>query len=111
MASRLFGAHGELCASHPWEVIVATLTLTACLLTFDRQQTSTVPHDASPPPHKSFRYCVGCLPEVCISHFIFINKCFVKIIVQACESCMRAHLRVRVCLCKYGSIYVRKIYL
>ncbi|XP_046403128.1 3-hydroxy-3-methylglutaryl-coenzyme A reductase [Ischnura elegans] len=32
MLSRVFRAHGDFCASHPWEVIVATLTLTACML-------------------------------------------------------------------------------
>lgn len=32
MFSRVFRAHGDFCASHPWEVIVATLTLTACML-------------------------------------------------------------------------------
>lgn len=34
--SRLFRAHGEFCASHPWEVIVFLLTLTACMLTVDK---------------------------------------------------------------------------
>ncbi|XP_055537605.1 3-hydroxy-3-methylglutaryl-coenzyme A reductase [Wyeomyia smithii] len=33
---RLFRAHGEFCASHPWEVIVALVTLTACIITFDK---------------------------------------------------------------------------
>lgn len=32
MLSRLFYAHGRVCASHPWEVIVGFLTLTICLL-------------------------------------------------------------------------------
>ena len=27
-----FGAHGRFCASHPWEVIVSTVTLTICVL-------------------------------------------------------------------------------
>ncbi|XP_014247324.1 3-hydroxy-3-methylglutaryl-coenzyme A reductase-like [Cimex lectularius] len=34
MAS-FYRAHGEFCANHPWEVIVATLTLTACILSID----------------------------------------------------------------------------
>ncbi|XP_059217863.1 3-hydroxy-3-methylglutaryl-coenzyme A reductase isoform X2 [Stomoxys calcitrans] len=38
MIGRLFRAHGEFCASHPWEVIVALLTMTACMLTVDKQQ-------------------------------------------------------------------------
>lgn len=32
---RLFRAHGEFCASHPWEVIVALITFTACMLSVD----------------------------------------------------------------------------
>lgn len=44
MVSRLFLAHGELCASHPWEVIVATLTLTLCMLTVDRQTQASQLH-------------------------------------------------------------------
>ena len=31
-SSRYFGAHGRFCASHPWEVIVTTVTLTVCIL-------------------------------------------------------------------------------
>lgn len=38
MIGRLFRAHGEFCASHPWEVIVVLLTVTACMLTVDKQQ-------------------------------------------------------------------------
>lgn len=34
---RVFRAHGEFCASHPWEVIVALLTLTACMMTVERK--------------------------------------------------------------------------
>ncbi|XP_049826676.1 3-hydroxy-3-methylglutaryl-coenzyme A reductase isoform X2 [Aethina tumida] len=56
MASRIFRAHGEFCATHPWEVIVATLTLTACMFTMDQQSTS-------PPPKPTFRYCAGCIHE------------------------------------------------
>ncbi|XP_023309380.2 3-hydroxy-3-methylglutaryl-coenzyme A reductase [Lucilia cuprina] len=48
MIGRLFRAHGEFCASHPWEVIVALLTVTACMLTVDKQQyiTTTTTSDA-----------------------------------------------------------------
>ncbi|CAH1158637.1 unnamed protein product [Phyllotreta striolata] len=56
MWARFFSAHGEFCASHPWEVIVATLTLTACMLTLDQQN--------PPPPPKPFRICAGCINEV-----------------------------------------------
>lgn len=46
MIGRLFRAHGEFCASHPWEVIVALLTVTACMLTVDKQQYITTTSDA-----------------------------------------------------------------
>lgn len=36
MIGKLFQAHGEFCASHPWEVILALLTLTACMLTVEK---------------------------------------------------------------------------
>lgn len=53
--SKLFRYYGELCATHPWEVIVAVLTLTASFLTVERQVT---PVTQKQPP------CVGgCLDE------------------------------------------------
>ncbi|XP_052891004.1 3-hydroxy-3-methylglutaryl-coenzyme A reductase [Anopheles moucheti] len=33
---RLFRAHGEFCASHPWEVIMLLVSATACVLSIDR---------------------------------------------------------------------------
>lgn len=41
MTAQLFRAHGKFCASHPWEVIVALLTLTACMLTVDHSKTAS----------------------------------------------------------------------
>ncbi|XP_041465666.1 3-hydroxy-3-methylglutaryl-coenzyme A reductase [Lytechinus variegatus] len=35
MLSRLFLAQGRFCSSHPWEVIVCTLTLTICMLSMN----------------------------------------------------------------------------
>ncbi|XP_050400448.1 3-hydroxy-3-methylglutaryl-coenzyme A reductase [Patella vulgata] len=32
MLSGLFRAHGQFCASHPWEVIIGTVTITLCLM-------------------------------------------------------------------------------
>ena len=32
MLSRLFYAHGRMCATHPWEVIITSLTVTLCLV-------------------------------------------------------------------------------
>ncbi|KAL0278245.1 UNVERIFIED_CONTAM: hypothetical protein PYX00_000115 [Menopon gallinae] len=46
MVSRFFQAHGEICASHPWEVIVATLTLTLCMLTMEPKPSSVLPIDS-----------------------------------------------------------------
>lgn len=57
MASRLFRIHGEFCTNHPWEVIVATLTLTACMLTVEQQP----PFRPTKPTIKS---CLGCIQEV-----------------------------------------------
>ncbi|XP_075217147.1 HMG coenzyme A reductase [Lycorma delicatula] len=36
MFVEMFRRHGEFCASHPWEVIVGTLTLTACIFSLDK---------------------------------------------------------------------------
>ncbi|KAG8222846.1 hypothetical protein J437_LFUL007554 [Ladona fulva] len=49
MFSRVFRAHGDFCASHPWEVIVATLTLTACMLSVG-PSTPSVPTPTTTPP-------------------------------------------------------------
>ncbi|CAO1425246.1 unnamed protein product [Diamesa serratosioi] len=38
---RLFRAHGEFCASHPWEVIVALVTFTACMFSVDKGSSSS----------------------------------------------------------------------
>lgn len=43
MLGRLFRAHGEFCASHPWEVIVALMTLTACMLSVEKRPDNIVP--------------------------------------------------------------------
>nr|AAD20975.2 3-hydroxy-3-methylglutaryl coenzyme A reductase [Ips paraconfusus] len=56
MVSRLFLAHGEFCTNHPWEVIVATLTLTACMLTVERQ-------NPIPPTKPITTSCQGCIQE------------------------------------------------
>ncbi|KAK7499766.1 hypothetical protein BaRGS_00009107 [Batillaria attramentaria] len=32
MLSRLFRVHGHMCATHPWEVIITSLTITLCLV-------------------------------------------------------------------------------
>lgn len=59
----LFRAHGEFCVSHPWEVIVTTLTLTVCMLTMDQQQQQQqhVPVQSTNKP--SLRNCPGCWNE------------------------------------------------
>lgn len=56
MICRLFRAHGEFCASHPWEVIVALLTLTACMLTVDK---TTSDQTSSAPTSSRHRQCQG----------------------------------------------------
>nr|CAD7438407.1 unnamed protein product [Timema bartmani] len=56
MASRIFQAHGEFCASYPWEVIVATLTLTVCMLTVDQR-----PIGLPPEPQRQCNWGNNCL--------------------------------------------------
>ncbi|XP_045481577.1 3-hydroxy-3-methylglutaryl-coenzyme A reductase-like isoform X2 [Harmonia axyridis] len=56
MTSRIFRIHGNFCTSHPWEVIVATLTLTACMMTVDYQY-------QAPPPKPTVRSCGDCIEE------------------------------------------------
>ena len=43
MATRAFYLYGKGCSSHPWEVIVATLTLTICVVTIDHHQAPVPP--------------------------------------------------------------------
>ncbi|XP_066142464.1 3-hydroxy-3-methylglutaryl-coenzyme A reductase-like [Euwallacea fornicatus] len=52
--SKFFRICGEVCATHPWEVIVAVIALTSCFLTVDRQ---VIPVSNKP------THCVGCLEE------------------------------------------------
>ncbi|KAL3285587.1 hypothetical protein HHI36_000117 [Cryptolaemus montrouzieri] len=53
--SKLFKKYGELCATHPWEVIVAVLTLTTIFLTVDYHQPSI--------SSKAPKHCPGCYEE------------------------------------------------
>ncbi|PNF35485.1 3-hydroxy-3-methylglutaryl-coenzyme A reductase [Cryptotermes secundus] len=55
MVGWLFRAYGEVCASHPWEVIVATLTLTVCMLTVDQR-----PLRLPPDPYKDCDWRNNC---------------------------------------------------
>nr|UNP32246.1 3-hydroxy-3-methylglutaryl-coenzyme A reductase [Sogatella furcifera] len=62
MLVRLFRRHGEFCASHPWEVIVGTLTLTACILSLDDPNpnpTTNTPTPSSPSCGGLHRPCLG----------------------------------------------------
>ncbi|KAK9884139.1 hypothetical protein WA026_005090 [Henosepilachna vigintioctopunctata] len=52
--SKLFKRYGELCATHPWEVIVAVLTLTTIFLTVDHHQ---------PLISTKSKNCPGCFDE------------------------------------------------
>ncbi|XP_018331654.1 3-hydroxy-3-methylglutaryl-coenzyme A reductase [Agrilus planipennis] len=56
MASTLFYKHGEFCAAHPWEVIVAILTLTGCMFSVEQQY-------AAPLPKPPIRDCASCIQE------------------------------------------------
>ncbi|VEN56931.1 unnamed protein product [Callosobruchus maculatus] len=50
--SRLFGMYGRMCASRPWEVIVAVITFTACFLTMENPR--------KPVPITPSTTCLGC---------------------------------------------------
>lgn len=53
MICRIFRAHGVFCASHTWEVILAFLTLTACMYNVDITalfSAATGAPTAPPPP-------------------------------------------------------------
>jgi hypothetical protein len=55
MVSRVFKVHGSFCASHPWEVIVATLTLTVCVLSLETRVAITPPDTAKTPTCNAWR--------------------------------------------------------
>lgn len=59
MLVRMFRAHGEFCASHPWEVIVATLTLTACMLSVDKPTSPIAPPVSQPHCTSDHRSCMN----------------------------------------------------
>lgn len=53
MFDNIFGGLGKGCASHPWEVIVSVLTVTACMLSMDEATdplVSSVPNNL---PHNT----------------------------------------------------------
>lgn len=74
-----FRAHGEFCVSHPWEVIVATLTLTACMLTMDQQQ------HISTPSKPLLRNCPGCLNEAEYNAADLILMTFIRCMAILCS--------------------------
>lgn len=53
MFDNIFGGIGKGCASHPWEVIVGVLTVTACMVSMDKTtdpSMSTIPNNL---PHNT----------------------------------------------------------
>lgn len=58
MLVRLFRRHGELCASHPWEVIVGVACLTSCLLCVDRGGGGEGGGDRCAAGHSWSRHCI-----------------------------------------------------
>lgn len=40
--SRLFAIYGEWCATHPWEIIIAVITVTTSFLTLEKQPSEAV---------------------------------------------------------------------
>lgn len=52
--SKVFALYGEWCATHPWEIIIAVITITTSFLTLDKQPPETV---------KKPLVCNSCLDE------------------------------------------------
>lgn len=52
--SKLFAAYGEWCATHPWEIIIAVITITTSLFTLDKQPSEAI---------KKSTVCNTCLDE------------------------------------------------
>lgn len=64
MFDNIFGGIGKGCASHPWEVIVGVLTITACMLSMDKADPSmsAIPNNL---PHNS-KIVVSILISYCL---------------------------------------------
>lgn len=81
MVGWLFRAYGEVCASHPWEVIVATLTLTVCMLTVDQR-----PLRLPPDPYKDCDWRNNCAGLEVQYRFAFATCCLFLHLVDAVEA-------------------------
>lgn len=53
MFDNIFGGIGKGCASHPWEVIVGVLTVTACMLTIDKTADPSMSAAPNSLPHSA----------------------------------------------------------
>ncbi|CAI6361598.1 unnamed protein product [Macrosiphum euphorbiae] len=53
MFDNIFGGIGKGCASHPWEVIVGVLTVTACMLTIDKTADPSLSAGPNSLPHST----------------------------------------------------------
>nr|QYV43153.1 HMGR1 [Colaphellus bowringi] len=89
--SHLFGIYGKICATHPWEVIVSVITLTACFLTMDKPKSSV--------PTKHVTPCSGCIEE----HFVAADVIVMTII--RCLAILYCYHQFRN-LQKLGSKYI-----
>lgn len=97
MTAQLFRAHGKFCASHPWEVIVALLTLTACMLTVDRSK--------SPVPPSRLRNCQG-WRESCEgleAEYVAVDTILMTVI--RCSAVLYSYYQF-IYLNKFGSKYI-----
>lgn len=97
MTAQLFRAHGKFCASHPWEVIVALLTLTACMLTVDRSK--------SPVPASRLRNCQG-WRESCEgleAEYVAVDTILMTVI--RCSAVLYSYYQF-IYLNKFGSKYI-----
>lgn len=72
MFDNMFGGIGKGCASHPWEVIVGVLTVTACMLSMDKTSDPSMSTSPNSLPHTTI--------VVSIKIIHLFNKCLPLII-------------------------------
>lgn len=97
MPSQLFRAHGKFCASHPWEVIVALLTLTACMA-FSHSETTTATASRT-------RNCQGWRERCDGSEGEYIAADTILMTIIRCSAILYCYYRF-LNLNKFGSKYI-----
>lgn len=89
MFDNIFGGIGKGCASHPWEVIVGVLTVTACMLSMDKTSDpsmSAVPPNNNPPHNAkivvSKRSCLNNAAIDLFSYTYYVRCLKIKLVLN-----------------------------